>query len=308
MISGKYHCRIRKAVSVKMELRHLRYFIAVAEALHFRRAAEHLSIAQPALSQQIQQLERELGVRLLERTQRRVSLTDAGAVFLERARLTLQEANEAVRLARLAGRGEIGHLGVGAVTSALYGVFPEVVRVFRQRHREVHLTLHELPGNEQTRALRDGRIQVSFLRPPVDETDIEVRTITREPWVVALPKAHRLARRRRVPLKVLAGEAFVSFPRDLAPVLYDQLISMCQRAGFSPDIVQEAQMQTIVSLVAAGIGVALVPATLQNLSRRGLVYRPLAGTVAKLQLAVAWRRDNRSPLLEAFLSVVREMT
>ena len=291
-----------------MELRHLRYFVTVAEVLHFRRAAEGLSIAQPALSQQIQQLERELGVRLLERTQRRVSLTDAGAVFLEHARLTLNQADEAVRLARLAGRGEIGHLGVGAVTSALYGVFPEVVRVFRQRHREVHLTLHELPGNEQTRALRDGRIQVSFLRPPVDETDIQVRTITREPWVVALPTAHRFARRGRVALKMLAGEPFVSFPRDLAPVLYDQLISMCQTAGFSPHIVQEAQMQTIVSLVAAGIGVALVPATLQNLSRRGLVYRPLTGTVAKLQLAVAWRRDNRSPLLEAFLSVVREMT
>jgi DNA-binding transcriptional LysR family regulator len=291
-----------------MELRQLRYFVSVAETLHFRRAAEQLSIAQPALSQQIQKLERELGVRLLERTQRRVWLTDAGAVFLERARLALTEADEAVRLAQLAGRGEIGHLGVGAVTSALYGVFPEVVRVFRERHREVHLTLHELPGNEQTRALRDGRIQVSFLRPPVDETDIEVRTITREPWVVALPTAHRFARRTRVALKMLAAESFVSFPRDLAPVLYDQLISMCNRAGFSPRIVQEAQMQTIVSLVAAGIGVALVPATLENLSRRGLVYRPLAGTVAKLQLAVAWRRDNRSPLLEAFLDVVREMT
>ena len=291
-----------------MELRQLRYFVSIAEILHFRRAAEQLSIAQPALSQQIQKLERELGVRLLERTQRRVSLTDAGAVFLERARITLNEAEEAVRLARLAGRGEIGHLGVGAVTSALYGVFPDVVRVFRERHRQVHLTLHELPGNEQTRALRDGRIQVSFLRPPIDEADIEVRTITREPWVVALPTAHRFARRRRVALKMLAGESFVSFPRDLAPVLYDQLISMCNRAGFSPRIVQEAQMQTIVSLVAAGIGVALVPATLENLSRRGLVYRPLAGTAAKLQLAVAWRRDNRSPLLEAFLNVVREMT
>ncbi|HLX44921.1 MAG TPA: LysR substrate-binding domain-containing protein [Bryobacteraceae bacterium] len=291
-----------------MELRQLRYFVSIAENLHFRRAAEQLSIAQPALSQQIQKLERELGVRLLERTQRRVSLTDAGAVFLERARLTLNEAEEAVRLARLAGRGEIGHLGVGAVTSALYGVFPEVVRVFRERHRQVHLTLHELAGNEQTRALRDGRIQVSFLRPPIDEADIEVRTITREPWVVALPTAHRFARRSRVALKMLAAESFVSFPRDLAPVLYDQLISMCNRAGFSPRIVQEGQMQTIVSLVAAGIGVALVPATLENLSRRGVVYRPLTGAVAKLQLAVAWRRDNRSPLLEAFLGVVREMT
>jgi len=290
-----------------LELRHLRYFVALAETLHFRRAAERLSIAQPALSQQIQQLERELGVRLLERTQRRVALTDAGAVFLERARVTLAEAAEAMRLARLAGRGEVGHLGVGVVTSALYGIFPEVVRVFRERHRDVHLTLQELPGNEQTRALRAGRIQVSFLRPPVDETDIQVRTIAREPWVVAMPTSHPMARRTRVSLRSLANEAFVSFPRDLAPVLYDQLISMCQRAGFSPRIVQEAQMQTIISLVAAGIGVALVPATLENLSRKGLVYKRLAGSVAKLELFVAWRREDKSPLLAAFLEIVREV-
>jgi len=289
------------------ELRHFRYFVALAETLHFRRAAERLSIAQPALSQQIQQLERELGVRLLERTQRRVALTDAGTVFLEHARSTLAEAAEAVRLARLAGHGEVGHLGVGAVTSALYGVFPEVVRVFRERHRDVHLTLHELSGNEQTRALRNGRIQVSFLRPPVDETDIEVRTITREPWVVAMPTAHRFSSRGRVSLRSLQGEPFVSFPRELAPVLYDQLISMCQRAGFSPRIVQEAQMQTIISLVAAGIGVALVPATLQNLSRKGLVYKHLAGGGSKLELAVAWRRDDKSRLLAEFLEVVKEM-
>jgi DNA-binding transcriptional LysR family regulator len=291
-----------------LELRHLRYFTALAETLHFRRAAERLSIAQPALSQQIQRLEREVGVRLVERTQRRVALTEAGIVFLEHARTTLAEAAEAVRLAQLAGRGEIGHLGIGAVTSALYGIFPEVVRVFRERHRNVHLTLHELAGNEQTRALRAGRIQVSFLRPPVDETDIEVRTITRESWVAALPTAHVLSRRPRVSLKMLKDEPFVSFPRELAPVLYDRLIAMCQRAGFSPHIVQEAQMQTIISLVAAGIGVALVPESLQNLSRKGLVYKPLAGVTPKLELAVAWRREDKSPLLASFLSVVRKMT
>lgn len=247
-------------------------------------------------------------MQLLERTQRRVSLTGAGIVFLERARLTLAEAAEAVRLARLAGRGEVGHLGVGAVTSALYGIFPEVVRVFLERHRQVHLTLHELPGNEQTRALRAGRIQVSFLRPPIQEAEIEVRIIAHEPWMVALPTAHPFATRPRVSLRALSDQPFIAFPRELAPGIYDQVISMCQRAGFSPRIVQEAQMQTIVSLVAAGIGVALVPATLQNLSRSGLVYKPLAGVTAKLELAVAWRRDDRSPLLQKFLAVVREMT
>jgi DNA-binding transcriptional LysR family regulator len=291
-----------------MELRHLRYFNALAEALHFRRAAERLAIAQPALSQQIRQLERELGVQLLERTRRRVALTEAGAVFLERARAALAEAEEAVRLARLASRGELGNLGIGVVTSALYGIFPEVVRVFLQRHRQVHLTLHELTVNDQIRALRARRIQVAFIRPPLNESEIEVRTITREPWVAALPTSHRFARQRRVSLRSLAGEAFISFPRELAPGLYDQVISLCQRAGFSPRIVQEAQMQTVVSLVAAGIGVALVPATLQNLSRKGLVYKPVSGAPSKLELAVAWRRDDLSPLLAAFLGVVREIT
>jgi len=291
-----------------MELRHLRSFAAVAETLHFRRAAERLSIAQPALSQQIQQLERELGVSLLDRTRRRVSLTAAGVVFLDRARATLADAAEAMRLARMAGRGELGPLAVGVVTSALYGTFPDIVRVFRERHREVHLTLHELPANEQTLALCAGRIHVSFLRPPIDETDLTVRIIAHEPWMVALPDSHPLAGRTRVSLKALAGEPFLLFSRELAPGLYDQLIAMCQGAGFSPRVVQEAQMHTVVSLVAAGIGVSLVPATLQNLSRRGLVYKKLSGATPKLDLAVAWRREDRSPLLASFLSVVREMT
>jgi DNA-binding transcriptional LysR family regulator len=291
-----------------IELRHFRSFVALAEALHFRRAAERLSIAQPALTMQIQQLERELGVRLVERTQRRVALTPAGVVFLDRARKALSEVSEAVRLAQLAGRGEVGHLSIGAVTSAIYGIFPEVIRVFRLRHPQVHLTLHEFSGNELTRAMRNGSIQISFLRPPVDETDIVVHTIAREPWVAALPAAHRFAERTRVGLRSLARDSWVSFPRELAPGLYDQLIAMCNRAGFSPNIVQEAQMQTIVSLVAAGIGIALVPSTLENLSRKGLVYKQLSGVVPKLELAVAWRRDDHSPLLASFLKVVREMT
>ena len=237
-----------------MELRHLRYFVAVAETLHFRRAAEGLSIAQPALSQQIQQLERELGVQLLERTH-------AGSPSPKPARVPGPRPRDHRTTppkpsAWLAGRPRRTRPSlVGAVTSALYGVFPDVVRVFRERHRHVHLTLHELPANEQTLALRDGRIHVSFLRPPIDETDLNVRIIAREPWMVALPTSHPLAGRMRVPLRALAGEPFLLFSRELAPGLYDQLIAMCQGGGFSPHIVQEAQMHTIVSLVAAGIGV-----------------------------------------------------
>src|SRR5690242_8421521 len=164
-----------------MELRHLRYFTALAEELHFGHAAERLGIAQPALSQQIQRLEQELGVTLLERTRRRVRLTEAGAVFLASARTTLAEANQAIRAAQQAARGETGNLAVGFVTSALYGVFPDVVRVFRQKHKEVHLSLHEMPIVRQLEELRGGRLQVSFLRRPLDEQGLIVKTISKEP-------------------------------------------------------------------------------------------------------------------------------
>ena len=290
-----------------MELRHLRYYTALAEELHFGRAAKRLGIAQPALSQQIRQLEQELGVELVLRGNRRVRLTSAGTVFLDRARTTLEQASEAVRLAQQAGRGEIGHIAVGVVTSALYGIFPDVVRVFRQRYKDVHLTLHELTLVDQTQALRAGRIQVSFLRPPLEDPELSMRTIHEEPWLVALPSTHRLTKSARVPLRSLAGHPFILFPRELASGLYDQIISMCQRAGFSPKVVQEAQMQTIVSLVAAGIGIALVPASLENLRRRGVSYRPLKGATPKVQLAVVWRRDDTSPLLRSFLAVVKEV-
>lgn len=290
-----------------MELRHLRYYSALAEELHFGRAAKRLGIAQPALSQQIRQLEQELGVELVLRGNRRVRLTSAGTVFLDRARTTLEQASEAVRLAQQAGRGEIGHIAVGVVTSALYGIFPDVVRVFRQRYKDVHLTLHELTLVDQTQALRAGRIQVSFLRPPLEDPELSMRTIHEEPWLVALPSTHRLTKSARVPLRSLAGHPFILFPRELASGLYDQIIAMCQHAGFSPKVVQEAQMQTIVSLVAAGIGIALVPASLENLRRRGVSYRPLKGATPKVQLAVVWRKDDTSPLLRSFLAVVKEV-
>jgi len=291
-----------------MELRHLRYFTILAEELHFGRAAERLSIAQPALSQQILRLEDELGVALLERTRRRVRLTEPGAVFLESARATLAQAHQAVRSVQQAGRGETGNLGVGFVTSALYGVFPDVIRVFRQRFKDVHLELHEMPIVQQIESLRSGRIQVSFLRRPLDEQGLTVKTIYKEPWVVALPEAHRLAKARRIALHQLSEDQFILFPRELAPSLYDQVISMYLDAGFSPRIALEAQMHAVPSLVAAGIGVALVPSSLQNLRRKGVLYKPLPGSLPKVEQAVAWRRESSSPLLQSFLEVVREVT
>lgn len=185
--------------------------------MHFGRAAGRLGIAQPALSQQIKQLENELGVLLLERSNRRVRLTGAGAAFLEKARGTLAQADDAMAIARQVGRGEIGSLSVGFVTSALYGVFPDVVRSFRQRFPGVHLTLQELPVVEQARALRSGRIQVSFLRPPLESAGLTVRTISMEPWLAALPAAHRFSKRFTIPLRWLAKIRLSYFPGSWPP-------------------------------------------------------------------------------------------
>ncbi len=291
-----------------MELRHLRYFVAAAEELNFRRAAARLKIAQPALSQQIRKLEDEIGVRLLERNRRHVSLTEAGTVFLERARASLKAAEDATRVAREADRGEIGRLAIGFVTSALYGVFPDIVRVFRDRYPAVHLELHEMPVSRHGDMLRTNNLDVSILRPPIDSHDLVVRTILKENWLVAMRGSHPAARSSEIALKTLAGERFILFPRVLAPNIYDSILGACQKAGFSPNIVIEAQMHTIVSLVAAGMGVALVPESMQNLRRRGLVYRRLKEPAPKVALALAWRDEEAPPVLRAFLDIVSEVT
>jgi len=259
-----------------MELRHLRYFITVAEELHFGRAAQRLHIAQPPLSQQIRQLEEELGVVLFHRTKRSVQLTDAGQVFLEEAKQVLIQAAQAVQAAQRASRGEIGQLVVSFVSSAAYNVLPKILQAFRARFPEVNLALHELTTDKQLQGLRDGWIDVGFLRPPIEDDTLSLATIFKESLVVALPEIHPLSRQPQVPLKALINEFFILFPRPLGPKLYDQIVGLCQQAGFSPNVVQEAiQMQTIVSLVAAEIGIALVPASVQNLQRRGVIYKAI---------------------------------
>jgi DNA-binding transcriptional LysR family regulator len=293
-----------------MELRHLRYFIAVAEELHFSRAAERLQIAQPPLSQQIQSLEKELGVQLFKRTKRRVQLTEAGQVFLQEARLILTQVEQAIRAAQRASRGEIGSLGVGVNSSATHSILPEILRLFRERFPCVELVLHELASYQQVQGILDNGIDIGFLwLPNVEESALSFMPIWREPVIVALPETHPLADLPEIPLKTLAGEPFVLPPRQLGQGFYSQIISLCQQAGFSPKVRQEAMlMQTIVSLVAGGVGVALVPASLQNLQRVGVVYKTLQGQKLELEMAVVWRPDNSSQVLQEFLQVVREMT
>lgn len=292
-----------------MELRHLRYFVAVAEELHFGRAAARLLMAQPPLSQQIRQLEDELGVALFARTRRRVELTQAGEVFLAEARLVLAAADQAVRSVRRAGRGEIGRLAVGFTGSAIYGVLPLIFRVYRERFPDVNLVLQELPTADQVQALHAGRIQAGFLRLPLADDTLRIETILHEPIIVALPASHPLAAAAVVPLAALRAEPLVLIPRHVSPGLHDQILSACRGAGFSPHVRQEAnQMQTIVGLVAAGLGLSLVPAAVQNLQTPGVVYRPLDTPGPRLDLGLAWRHDDPSPVLAGFVTLVREIT
>ncbi len=293
-----------------MELRHLQYFLLVAEELHFGRAAARLHITQPPLSQQIQQLEDELGVLLLQRTKRRVQLTDAGRAFQQAARLTLKQAEQAVRIAQRTHRGEIGSLTVGFVGSAMAGIFSGMLLSFRERFPEVDLTLLELTTAQQIEAMRQHRIEVGVLRPfhPMREAGFALETIDREPFVVVLPKAHPLAAQRRIPLSALAHEKVVLVPVDLKPGVEDDVVAFCQRAGCYPQRLPGAtQLLTVIGLVAAGMGLSLVPASMRTVSWKGIVYRPVLDPMPSADLTVMWRRDTTSSVVKAFVDIVREM-
>lgn len=289
-----------------MELRHLRYFVTVADELHFGRAAQRLQMAQPPLSQQIRQLEQELGVELLYRTKRTVRLTEAGLAFLQQARQILVQSEQAIEVAQRASRGEVGRLAIGFVGSATYSLLPAVVRSFRHQFPDVCLTLHEMTTSEQIEALHDNRIQLGFVCLPINDDQLSVETVLLESFVAVLPEAHPLATQTQLSLASLAEESFILSPRHLGSGFYDQIIRVCQQAGFIPQVTQEAtQMQTIVSLVAAELGVALVPASLQNLQRAGVVYKPLEDQTLYVKLAIVWRSANTSPVLHQFLAQSR---
>ncbi|MEX0960052.1 MAG: LysR substrate-binding domain-containing protein [Burkholderiales bacterium] len=288
-----------------MELRHLRYFVTVAEELHFGRAAARLHMSQPPLSTQIRALEEEMGVQLLNRTQRHVSLTQAGNVFLQEARQILARLEQAVLMARRAERGEIGELAIGFISVADYNVLPDVLRDFRRRYPQVDLTLKEATTDTQIEELMNGRLDVGFVLPPINEPGLESTAILREPLIAALPKRHPAASKPgKIPLAALADSPFILFPRRMAPGLYDDIVSFCRKAGFSPRVEQEAiQMQTIVSLVSAELGVSLIPDSLKNLQRTGVVYRQLKETSPLTEIHLAWRRQDALPALRLFLDL-----
>lgn len=295
-------------MSQAIELRHLRYFVAVADELHFGRAAEKLGIAQPPLSQQIKSMEELIGYPLFERKPR-VRLTPAGEALLEVAKRTLLQVEEGLDLARRAGRGEAGKITVGFAASTLTTVLPEILRKFREQYPDVELRLRELSSAAQAAALADGSIDVGFLRGAVAHgADLICEPILREEFMTVLPPTHPLAERRQLPLSELAGEPFVHFPRPVAPTLFDQIAAACQRAGFRPRVVQEAQeWLTILGLVEAGLGVSLVPASFCRLRWGGVQYRPLSPPREFTDVFVCWRTNPVVPAVIPLIGIARSI-
>ena len=288
-----------------MDLRQLRYFVAVAEELHYGHAAQRLRIAQPALSRQIQALEKDLLVQLLFRNRRRVQITPAGQVFLDRARQILARADEAVLAAQRAGGGVSGTLNLGFVGSATYDVLPGVLREFLQAAPHVDLTLSEMTVHAQIEALSEKRIDIGLLRLPAKTEGLVFRTIAREPLYVALPSSHRLAHLPAVPMSALSAEPFVLYPDHPRPSWTEFIIGLCEQAGFRPVVVQRTvEIQTTLSLVAAGIGLSIVPKCIGNLQRKDVVFRRLTGVRARTELVVAYREHDPSPVVQTFLKVL----
>ncbi|MFN6540940.1 MAG: LysR family transcriptional regulator [Nostoc sp. EkiNYC01] len=290
-----------------MELRHLRYFIAVAEELHFSRAAERLHIAQPPLSQQIQQLEAQLGVELFHRkTKRQVQLTEAGQVFLQEAYQLLAQLQKAIELTQKIGKGEKGQLRIGFTSLVTSNLLPVILRQFREKFPEVELILHELTTTEQERALQENRIHVGFAHPPLEDNTLNHKCIQQEALIVALAETHLLAEQEKIAVRSLINENLIVFPRHLGSGLYDQIVSLCQQANFRPKVTQEAiQMQTIIGLVSAGMGIAIVPSSLQNLQRTGVVYRSFEEKTPLVETAIVWREEDITPVLQEFLQMVQ---
>ena len=290
-----------------MELRQLRYFLAVAEEMNFSRAAERLQIAQPPLSRQIHQLEMELGVELFYRTKRQIQLTETGRVFLEEARQILERVDQGLVTVERANRGEIGQLVVGFEGSSTYDVIPVSLKVYRERFPNVDLAVYAMTTEEQFQALLDGRIQVGFMVSPLKNKHLTLDPILREPLVLALPESHPLATQSQVRVRDLEGESFIMFHRHRGCGLYDNAIAVCRQAGFSPRVIQEAdEMQVILGFVAAELGIALLSASVQQFQRPGVTYRALLPATPEVVLTLAWQHTNQSPVLQAFIQVVRE--
>jgi DNA-binding transcriptional LysR family regulator len=297
-----------RGVALRMELRRLRYFIAVAEELHFTRAAARLGIRQPPLSAQIRQLEKEMGTLLFERGTRGVELTDAGKLLLKEARDIVGRADRAALLVQRRARGESGEMVVGfAGGTYLVPLIPTIMRSYRDRYADVILHGRQSHTAALIDALREGEVDVAFVRPPVpNPEEFRFEPIIDEEIVAVLPHGHRLAKAKSVALSALAKETFTLPPRALGPGLYDRVIAACEKAGFCPQIGQEAStLVALPSMVAAGFGVSVVPRSLTQICVDHVAYRPLAGTSPRAPIALAYRRASCPAAVRNLVAVAR---
>ena len=293
-----------------MKLQHLRFFVTVADELGFSKAAHKLHVAQPSLSVQIKALEQELGTRLLERDKHHVLLTQAGKRFQLRARSILSMAETAKSEARAAAAGELGSIDFGYTASAMFtSVLAQVIRRFRQRHPHVVLALHELTSLEQLHGLLERKLDIGVLRKPDIATPVglQVSEWYRTPLVVAIPEDHVLARRRSVALADLKEESFVMYPREAGTGIYWQVIDLCAKAGFRPQVAREVlEPSTLVGLVAAGVGVAIVPADMNCIRFKGVEYKKLVDPDAYSTLYLACRESDSNPHLGIFSKLLNQ--
>ena len=288
-----------------MEFRQLRYFLTVAQELHFGRAAERLDITQPALSKQIRVLETDIGVELFIRTKRTVELTQAGEVFSIQAQQLLKQAAEAIQLAQRTAKGEVGKLTIGFTPTATYTVLPKSIGRFRSLYPQVEVAMLELSTEAQVTALNRNEIDLGFLHPPIARRGLELYPILSEEFAVVLPKQHYLNEKQSLSLKDLAEESFILHSRSEGPFLYDGFLKLCRQAGFKPKIAQETDShQTRICLVAAGMGITFIPTGLQILVSEDLVCKPIEIPL-KLEFAAAWRSLVTMPVLREFLTVLK---
>ena len=278
-----------------MDLKQLRYFIAVAEELHFGRAATRLFISQPALSFDIKKLESQLDIQLLNRNNKSVSLTNAGQVLLNEARYLLLRAEQAKRLTLRSAQGFAGRLSVGFVNSTLHRGLPQAVKIFEQQHPDTEIVLMEMNSAEQAQALQRGQIDIGFVHHSKFPDSILCEPVLREPFVCCLPAAHRLADQSRIDLKALEDDDFILFPRNVSPHYHDLIIARCVAAGFSPRIRHETRLwQTVVAMVAYEMGVALVPQTLAGTWKEGVHYCEISGDGALSEVHAIRHADKPS--------------
>ncbi|MDY6901590.1 MAG: LysR family transcriptional regulator [Cyanobacteriota bacterium] len=289
-----------------MELQHFRCFIVLAEELHFTRAAERLHLSQPHLTRIINQIEKELGVPLLQRTTRQVCLSDAGNKFLTEAISVIARVEQAVQTMQQFALNETKRLSIGFTEMARHSIMPKIISVFRNKYPQTELEIVEECTEELVEALRDKKVDIAFLHPPLRADFIDLISVYRERFMIALPLAHPHALQAEVAFEDLANDTFIMHYREHGPVLYDKIIYLCQQAGFTPNIIHRSTDRSNLGYVTANVGICFITLSMQNTKNPGVICLPIKGDAPILEHAVAWRKYETLPLVEEFLGVVEE--